>query len=270
MGHEAWAPLRVVEVEPPARPARPGVPPVMSGSTRRIQADFDRLAALDDGRWDHNRHYHGFLLRFLPPRRAAALEVGCGTGAFARSLARHFERVVAIDLSPAMIRRARELSRTAANVELRTANFREHELPGAAFDCIATIATLHHLPLAESLERLGAALRPGGVLLVLDLYRPRTLADRAWGACAVPASLLLRAWKLCRLREPPHVRRAWAEHARHDVYPALAEVRSLAERLLPGATVRRHLLWRYSLVWRKPAAPPTMTSRSLTPFREDV
>ncbi len=31
-----------------------------------------------------------------------------------------------------------------------------------------------------------------------------------------------------------------------------AEVRATARRLLPGARYRRHLLWRYSLVWRKP------------------
>ncbi|HEX2094820.1 MAG TPA: class I SAM-dependent methyltransferase [Longimicrobiaceae bacterium] len=224
----------------------------MNAPTLRIQADFDRLAALDDGRWDHNRHYHRFLLRFLPANREVALEIGCGTGDFARTLAGVFERVVAIDLSPEMIRRAREISRAPENVEFRQADFSESDLPPAAFDCTAAIATLHHLPPEESLRKLEAALRPGGVLLVLDLYQPRTLADWIWSAAAVPADLLLRARKLRRLREAPEVRHAWAEHARHDVYPTLAEVRSLAERLLPGAAVRRHLFWRYSLVWRKP------------------
>ena len=31
-----------------------------------------------------------------------------------------------------------------------------------------------------------------------------------------------------------------------------AEVRATARRLLPGVRYRRHLLWRYSLLWRKP------------------
>jgi len=219
--------------------------------TLRTQADFDRLAALDDAGWDHNRHYHAFLLRHLTRDRSIALEVGCGTGAFARALARHFRRVTAIDLSPEMVRRARDLSAAVDNVEFRQADIRTFDLPPAAYDCIATLATLHHLPMEETLARLGAALRPGGVLLVLDLYRPATLVDRGWSASAAVVSTLLRAWKVRRLRPPPHVRRAWAEHARHDVYPTLAEVHSLAERLLPGASVRRHLLWRYSLVWRR-------------------
>jgi SAM-dependent methyltransferase len=237
----------------------------MIDPTLRIQSDFDRLAALDDGHWDHNRHYHPFLLRHLPARRGIALEIGCGTGDFARSLVQRFERVVAIDLSPEMVRRARELSHTSENIEYRQADVRTCDLPPAAFDCIATIATLHHLPLDATLKKLDAALRPGGVLLVLDLYEPRTLADWAWSAGAFAANLLLRAWKLRRLGDASHVRQAWEEHARHDVYPTLAEIRSTGARLLPGAAVRRHLLWRYSLIWRKPAAPQPSSAVESSP-----
>ena len=227
----------------------------MSVPTSQVQTDFDRLAAFDDGGWDHNRHYHSFLLRWLPPRRETALEIGCGTGDFARALARRFDRVVAIDLSAQMVRRARERSAAVGNIEFQQADVCTHDLPPAAFDCIASIATLHHLSLEIVLKKLDAALRPGGVLLVLDLYEPRTVADWLWTAAALPLDVLLRAWKLGRLREDPQVRRAWTEHARHDVYPALAGIRGIAKRLLPGATIRRHLFWRYSLVWRKPIAP---------------
>ena len=30
------------------------------------------------------------------------------------------------------------------------------------------------------------------------------------------------------------------------------DMRQLADRVLPGARYRRHLYWRYSLVWTKP------------------
>jgi hypothetical protein len=33
----------------------------------------------------------------------------------------------------------------------------------------------------------------------------------------------------------------------------IPEMRALADEILPGAEVRRHLLWRYSLVYQKPA-----------------
>jgi hypothetical protein len=42
--------------------------------------------------------------------------------------------------------------------------------------------------------------------------------------------------RACAARGRPHVR-----------------VRKTAAWLLPGARYRRHLLWRYSLVWTKPA-----------------
>jgi ubiquinone/menaquinone biosynthesis C-methylase UbiE len=219
-----------------------------------ITAEFDRLAAFDDGRWDHNSRYHGFLLRHLPERRDAALEVGCGTGTFSRALARHFGHVLAIDLSGEMLRRARSRASGVTKVEFRQADLFAETLAAASFDCVAAIATLHHLPLVQALERMAAMLRPGGVLLVSDLYQARTVVDWAVCGAAVPANVLLNLWTHGRIRQRADARRAWVEHARHDVYPTLAEVRRVAARLMPGAIVRRHLFWRYSLVWRKPTA----------------
>ena len=43
--------------------------------------------------WNHNDHFHGWVLRNLPPRRRTALDVGCGTGALvATSAALHARR----------------------------------------------------------------------------------------------------------------------------------------------------------------------------------
>jgi hypothetical protein len=97
------------------------------------------------------------------------------------------------------------------------------------------------------------ALRPGGTLLMLDLHAPDSPLDYLRSVVAFPSSLALRLLHSLPLREPPHVRAAWDEHARHDVYPRVGEVKRLCARLLPGARVRKHLLWRYSLIWRKPA-----------------
>ncbi|MEV4472391.1 class I SAM-dependent methyltransferase [Nonomuraea sp. NPDC049504] len=37
--------------------------------------------------FDHNEHYHELLIRGIPEGAKQALDVGCGTGAFARRLA---------------------------------------------------------------------------------------------------------------------------------------------------------------------------------------
>ncbi len=87
-----------------------------------IQADFDRIALLSKEGWDHNGHYHHFLLRHVPSSCTEALEIGCGTGAFARLLAKRSNRVLALDLSPHMVQIARDRSAQFPNIDFEVAD----------------------------------------------------------------------------------------------------------------------------------------------------
>jgi ubiquinone/menaquinone biosynthesis C-methylase UbiE len=223
-----------------------------------IQKDFDRIALVSVDGATQNDHYHNFLLRQLPSNCRDALEVGCGAGALARRLAQRSQNVLALDLSPEMIRIARERSTQFSNIEFELADVCDRVLPVESFDCIATIATLHHLPFREILLKMKAALRPGGVLLVLDLFQPQRnifkpegLLDTFLNVVAMGVSVSLRLIHHGRLLPRREVRDAWAAHERHDTYPTMSEVRELCAEILPGAKVRKHLLWRYSIVWEK-------------------
>jgi SAM-dependent methyltransferase len=220
----------------------------------QIRADFDRIAALPGNDWNHNIHYHDFLLSHLPEPCQSALDMGCGTGAFARRLAERSAQVVAIDLSPQMIAAAGEQSAAFANIDYQVADALTWNYPTGAFDCAASIATLHHLPLETILIKMRDSLRPGGVLLVLDLYRPESTLSikRLASLVALPVSVILRLIKTGRLREPAAKRAAYAAHGQHDRYPTLSEVRRVCNAIIPGASVRCHLLWRYSIIWRRP------------------
>jgi SAM-dependent methyltransferase len=233
--------------------------------TSQVERDFDRIALLPDEAWDHNRHYHALLLRELPPRCERALEIGCGTGELSRLLAARSRSVLAIDLSPNMIRLARERSRGVPNLEFRVADAATWEIPRESFECVASIATLHHLDTAATLARMRDALALGGTLLVLDLFRASGPGDLAASALAAPLNVLLRLAKTGRPRARADVRRAWEEHGRHDRYPTVAEVRALCARLLPGARVRRHLFWRYSIVWRRSAGAAGLRDETNVP-----
>ncbi len=217
-----------------------------------IQSDFDRLAQFSQDGWDHNSHYHDFLLRHLPARCANALDVGCGTGMFSRRLAARTDHVLALDLSPEMIRVARERSAGYPNIDLQVADALTYEFPDGHFDCAASIAILHHLPLEAMLQKLARTLKPNGVLLVLDLFKAKGVIDKSIAGFAFHVHLALKWIKLGRLRDPAAVRVAWAEHGRHDTYLTLPQVRQACARVLPGAQVTRHLLFRYSIVWTKP------------------
>jgi ubiquinone/menaquinone biosynthesis C-methylase UbiE len=182
-----------------------------------------------------------------------SLEIGCGAGAFSRLLAKRSESVLALDLSPRMIEIAKERSKDFSNVEYRVADAATREFPSEEFDCIASIATLHHLPMEMMLAKMRDALKAGGTLIVLDLVRAEGISDALANVVALPVNGALRLARTGRLRPPRQLREAWAEHYRTDSYLTISEARKICADLLPGARVRKHLLWRYSVVWNKPA-----------------
>ena len=216
-----------------------------------VEADFDRLALLDDEGWTANNYYHDSLLQHVPSKCENALEIGCGTGAFARSLAQYSERVIALDLSAEMIRVARSRSTKFSNLEFQLADALRWDFPQSHFDFICSIATLHHLDQRELFVKMRKALRPRGVLVVLDLVKSDSLAELMIDAIGLGVSGSLRLIHNGRLKPPAEVRKAWEQHGKHDHYSTVSEMRALANEILPGASVTRCLLWRYLLVYEK-------------------
>lgn len=217
-----------------------------------IRTDFDRLSTFDQGGWSHNDHYHPHLLRYVPQACETSLEIGCGTGTFTRLLAARSQHVLALDLSLEMVRIARERSLDQPNIEYQVADVLTWPFPAERFDCIVSIASMHHLPLRDMLAKMKAALRPGGVLLILDLRKADNLLDLLANVVAYPASFFMRLAKTGMVRPPKAERQAWEEHGKRDHYLSPSEVRHICQELLPGAKVKKHLFWRYSLIWRKP------------------
>lgn len=218
-----------------------------------VEADFDRLALLDDEGWTANNHYHNLLLKYVPKNCEQALEIGCGTGAFARQLAKRCGRVVALDLSAEMIRVARSRSTQFDNLEFQLADAMTWNFPRSHFDFICSIATLHHLEQRELFVKMRDALKPSGVLVVLDLVESNGLVERMLDVIALGVSPTLRLIRNGRLNPPLEVRKAWEQHGKHDHYSTIPQMRALAGEILPGSNVKRRLLWRYSLVYQKPA-----------------
>jgi ubiquinone/menaquinone biosynthesis C-methylase UbiE len=215
------------------------------------EADFDRLALLDDEGWTSNNHYHNSLLKYVPENCENVLEIGCGTGVFARLLAMRCKRVVGLDLSSEMIRVARSRSTQFQNLEFELADVMKWNFPQSHFDFVCSIATLHHLEQRELLLKIKDALRPRGVLVVLDLVQSDSLTERLCDVVALGVSGSLRLIHNGRLQPPAEVRKAWEQHGKQDHYLTTNQVRALASELLPGASVRRNLLWRYTLVYKK-------------------
>lgn len=216
-----------------------------------VEADFDRLAQLDDEGWTANNQYHDFLLKHVPGNCENALEIGCGTGAFARLLAARCKHVIALDLSSEMIRVARSRSTPFENLEFEVTDAMRWNFPQSHFDFICSIATLHHVQQRELFVKMKDALKPRGVLVVLDLVESSSLVEWMSDVIGLGVSVGLRLIHNGRLKPPREVRKAWEQHGKHDSYSTLSEMRSLADTILPGSRLTRHLLWRYSLVYQK-------------------
>jgi SAM-dependent methyltransferase len=200
--------------------------------------------------FDHNDHYHRLLLRHAPRGGGAALDVGCGTGRFARRLSGLGLDVDAVDPSAEVIAEARARSAVGRGPRFEQGDITEMELPRGHYDFISCLASLHHMPFA-TVAALRDALAPGGVLVVLGCYPERTPADRAWSLAAVPVNAVARlaVGVTDRCRAGKRGRRVTRPPVRQPDM-ALADIRREAAVLLPGADVRRLLFWRYLLVFR--------------------
>jgi SAM-dependent methyltransferase len=179
--------------------------------------------------------YERALLRAVPRPCRRALDVGCGHGRFARRLAEFADEVDAID-------RVDLGASGPPNLKFVRGDFLSQPITPARYDFVCAIASLHHLPFSEAIERMKILLRPGGVLGIIGLFRDATVGDFLWSAAAFPVSRIERLVhrgkrSLAPLREPRMT---------------LAEIRDESARLLPGAILERRLLWRYTLLWTRP------------------
>ncbi|MEU6666543.1 class I SAM-dependent methyltransferase [Streptomyces sp. NPDC046727] len=212
--------------------------------TDRLLAALDRFNAAHP--WDHNAHYHPWLLRQLPRRFGAALDVGCGSGELARRLAVRAESVLGVDADRRILARARASTGPGTPVTYTLAAAPDG-LPAGPYDVITCVAVLHHLPFAETLTRLRRELAPGGTLVVVGCARAASPADHALGLVAVPLNALT-GWVRNRGRRAPRRPESMTAPTR-DPGMTYAEISREARRLLPGARLRRRLFWRYTLVW---------------------
>ena len=124
----------------------------------------------------------------LPPLRVA--DIGCGEGYLTVEASRWASRVIAVDRSPVVLKRARALAtrRRVRNVIWKRGELDKLPLRDATVDVALLSQALHHAPdPAKALAEAARIVVPGGRVLVLDLrehgeeWVKRRLGDRWLG-----------------------------------------------------------------------------------------
>jgi 2-polyprenyl-6-hydroxyphenyl methylase / 3-demethylubiquinone-9 3-methyltransferase len=165
-----------------ARVPLPSQPASTAANADRAElAKFDAVAARF---WDPHGEFRPLHLlnpvrtEFIAARVALegrrVLDVGCGGGLLAETLARAGARVTAIDLAPGMIEVARlHAAETGLGIDYRVAAAEDlaRSTP-QGFDVVTCMEMLEHVPEPAAMTAtLAQLLRPGGALFVSTLNR---------------------------------------------------------------------------------------------------
>jgi len=205
--------------------------------------------------WNHNEHFHGWILRNLPPNRHAAVDVGCGTGVLAGKLGYHFARVTGIDADEGMAAAASERLAGYTRVSITRCRFDEFAATAAEgeTDLITMVSVLHHLDLGDVMAGIPRLLAPGGRLLVVGLAKVDSLADAVVDLMSSAANPVMGLFKHPR-RARPTEQSAGGQPVMPVREPSttLADIAAAARASMPGTKIRRRLYFRYTLRWDKP------------------
>jgi trans-aconitate methyltransferase len=173
---------------------------------------------MPDNKWDTSLYdqKHAFvseygksLVSLLDPQPGEyILDLGCGTGHLAKTIAESGARVVGIDSSPSMI----EAACTAyPDLEFLVADARDFSF-STPFDAIFSNAALHWIPEAEQVvQSIASALKMGG-RFVAELGGKGNVAS-------ITEAVRQALWELLRIEEDP----GW-------YFPSIGEYTSLLEK----------------------------------------
>lgn len=151
--------------------------------SQKVQEHFQQVWrdgdpwAFDASPFEQQRFAH--LVRMLEGRRyQQVLELGCGAGALTQRLAGLAGRVLALDIAPAAIERARASGKAPAHVEFRVGNIMEFDPHREGpWDLIVMTETIYCLGWLYPMFDVGwmaaelfAATRQGGRLLLSNAF----------------------------------------------------------------------------------------------------
>lgn len=198
--------------------------------------------------WNHNTHYHKFILDHLPVKNDSALEIGSGLGLFSYKISSIFTDVLSLEPDQKSIEYSKKQYGILQNVVYLNNSFKEYDYTDQKFDFIAAIASIHHMDFDSSLEKMKSLLKPGGKIIILGLYKESSISDFFISLIAIIPNFILNLLTL---------RRETKDCDMVTTFPAMTikEIKTAASNILKKYQFRRHIFWRYSIQYEADSSP---------------
>jgi 2-polyprenyl-3-methyl-5-hydroxy-6-metoxy-1,4-benzoquinol methylase len=219
-----------------------------NGNDENVIKQFDKIAFLPD-EWDHNQQYQKYLLKNIPKNCNCILDVGCGTGELTKKLTHYSKEIIGIDVSENMINEAKKRNCGERIKYIKISVERYLKETKKQFDVIISIAALHHMNEEKILETMKNRLTKGGKIIILDLVKG-SIVDYIVAIIAVPLSIIFRLKNNGKIKVTKEQKEAWEGHFHYDKYLTIKEVKNMVRKKLGKAKVKKHLFWRYSIVYK--------------------
>src|SRR3954462_1322171 len=166
----------------------------------QLKQEFNEWA--EAGRGDEMERHHMPIFQPTLPlmdvnRTDRVLDLGCGSGWATRLVAKRFhpKKIVGIDISDEMVRRAAEQSKGIANIEFLHGAAERIPLPDSSIDNIFSIESFYYWPdQMTGLKEAKRVLAPGEKLFILiNLYKDNHYSLRWADELKVPVHALSEA-----------------------------------------------------------------------------
>lgn len=195
--------------------------------------------------WNHNTHYHNLILSILSENCGSALDIGSGLGLFSSKLSSVFKEVYSIEPDSSSVEYSKEKYKALKNISYITDPFIEHHFDGQKFDFISAIASVHHMDLENTLKKMKTLIKSGGSIVILGLYRESSLIDFFISLIAILPNLFMNL----RLKKNKTDN---CEMITTRPMMTIGEIKNTADKVFGEYRFKRHLFWRYSLVYEPP------------------
>lgn len=193
--------------------------------------------------WNHNTIYHKLILKHLPRSLNSALDIGSGLGTFSYKLSSIFSDVNSLEPDNQSIELSMKKFGSKKNIHYINTSFENHNFASEKYDFISTIASIHHMDFKPALIKMSGLLKPGGKLVILGLFRESSISDLFISLIAILPNLIMNT-----------LFKDEADNSKMITtrpQMSIKEIKEASKDILGDFKFRRHLFWRYSIIYEK-------------------